>query len=231
MKSRRSARKKPAPPRVKARVDHRWTRWGFFVLCVLIALGMIVPTAWARPSIAPARQTVPMTPPPTWTPDRPSGPTEAPTRPQPPSPEPETPSATGEPTRAPEARPWLGLSAEPLVAQPGTTVSILLELQNLGDGSLANATIVLPLHPALTLQSVQASLGQTQAGPDGITWIPGPLGGHSGGSLQVTVTVAPDALPGANIRMRATLTWPGGQVQSNEWPLTLPAALLPEVGD
>jgi len=109
-------------------------------------------------------------------------------------------------------------------------VSILLELQNLGDGSMENATIILTLHPALSLEGLKASSGQAQPGSGEVVWTPGPLGGHGGGALQLAVVVAPDALPGTRILMHATLTWPGGQVHSNEWPLTLPEALLPEAG-
>jgi hypothetical protein len=230
MKSRRSAARTPKPRRGQRRVTRHWTQWAFFLVCVFVALGMVVPAAWARPQSVPARQTVPMTPPPTWTPNRPTRPTTEPTRPRPPTAEPITPSSTGEANNPPQAKPWLGVSAKPLVAQPGTSVAILVEVQNLGDGSLENATIVLPLHPSLTFQGVQASLGQAQLGPDGITWTPGSLGGHAGGTLQLAVVIVPDALPGTNVALRATLTWPGGQVQSNEWPLTLPAALLPEAG-
>ena len=229
MKSGRSRTRKERPSAAPG-VAHPWARWAFFLLCVFVALGMAVPAAWARPQSAPSRQTVPMTPPPTWTPSHPAGPTEGPTRPQPPTSEPATPAPTGQPTEPAEAKPWLGVSAEPLVAQPGMVVSILVEVQNLDDGSMENATVTLLPHPALSFQQTQTTSGQAELGPDGLTWIPGALSGHSGGTLQMTAVVAPDALPGTQVLLSATLTWPGGQVQSNEWPLTLPNALLPEVG-
>ncbi len=230
MKSRRPTTGKLTSRRAQHGAVHGWTRWAFFLLCVFVAVGMAVPAAWARPQNRALRQTVPMTPPPTWTPSSPVGPTERPTRPQPPTSEPATPSPAGEPTRPPGARPWLGLSAEPLVAEPGTAVLILLELQNLSDGSLENATITLPGYSALSLQGVQTSLGQAQFSPDGVTWTPGPLTGHGGGILQLAAVVGPDALPGTQMLLQATLVWPGGQVQSNGWPLSLPAALLPDAG-
>jgi hypothetical protein len=230
MKSRLPTSRAPLH-RTRRPVEHGLTRWAFFLLCVFIALSMAVPAAWARPYSSPQRQTVPMTPPPTWTPSRPTTPTEQPTRPQPPTPGPTAPSPTGESTQPRMASPWLGLSAEPFVVQPGMPVSVLLELQNLGDGAMENATITLLSHPYLLFEGVRTSLGQAQLGSAGVSWTPGPLGERGGGTLQVTAVVGPDALPDTSILLSATLSWPGGQVESNELQLSLPAALLPAVGD
>jgi len=231
MKYRRPTTSTPATRRARRRAEKTWTRWAFLAICLVVVLGMVVPAAWARPRSSTSRQTVPSTPPPTWTPSAPKEATERPTKPQPPTAAPTTTVPAGEPTQQPVAKPWLGLSAEPLVVQPGASVSILLELQNLGDGSMGNATITLPQHPSLSIEQAQASLGRAEIGMDGIRWVLGPVGAHGVATLQLAAVVGPDVVPDSEILLSAVLVWPGGQLQSNEWRLSLPPALLPAVGD
>jgi len=196
------------------------------LLWLLVALLTIVwafrdPASWGPALAKPQRQTVPLTPPPTWTPQaaaREPTPTQA--RPRP-------------PTRSPdrqEALPWLGLSLEPGVAGPDSTVVLTVELANVGGAPLTNARVVLPGATVLAFLNARASSGRLELAGAQLVWLPEAMEPRATQTLLVNMRVSRDAPPDSRSLLSASVTWPGGELASNEAELVLPWALLPEAG-
>ena len=193
---------------------------------LLVALLVIIwtmrdPAVWATSLANPQRQTVPMTPPPTWTPQV-TAVSPRPTRTKPEPPRRDTPS--------PQADPWLGLRADPEVIGPGSAVVITIEAQNLGRAPLNGARVTFVAPPLLTYTFARASSGQVQLVGSDLGWQTGDIGPGESPVLEIHLVVSEEALPEQSIPVRASMTWPGGQVTSNEGLLVLPWALLPETG-
>lgn len=130
-----------------------------------------------------------------------------------------------------QGQPWMWLSAAPTIVGPGVRVTLELELESVGAGSLSGASLLLAEPAALHFAQVRITQGQVNADASGVTWEPGVLESGSGAFLYVDATVADDVLPEGAIPLQALLSWPAGQLASNPIALALPWAPLPETGE
>jgi hypothetical protein len=197
---------------------------GLLVVLVLLTLLVAADHAWAGWLAAPVRQTVPMTPPPTWTPVAQA--TPLPPRPRPTQPPPEA-------TPVPQAQPWLWLTADPHIAAPGNTVTVRLEVRNIGGSTMddAIATLDIPdIPPWLRVISYEVSAGSIGMGTERLEWRLGALGAGAEAVCVLTGSIALDAPPGRDIELLAEFGAPASGVIQDRAIVSLPWALLPEAG-
>jgi hypothetical protein len=198
-------------------------RW-LFIIVVLLAVVLGRDRAWAGWLAAPARQTVPMTPPPTWTPAAPA--TPVPPRPRPTQPSPEA-------TPVPQAQPWLWLTVDPHIAAPGMAITARIEVRNIGGATMhdAIATLDIPDLPSwLRIVSYEISTGTMTVGAERIEWRLGALGAGAEAFCTLTGSISLDAPPNRDIELAATFGAPASGAIQDQAIISLPWALLPEAG-
>jgi hypothetical protein len=142
-----------------------------------------------------------------------------------------TSSSVAAVTPAAPSGPWLNLSAAPLIVGPNSRVALRVELRNGSADVLSNATLLLSRPATLSFAEAHVTSGQVELKQDALVWTCGSLAGGAVGSLELEATVAPDVLPDGTIPLHATLSWAGGELFANQVTLTLPWALLPDVGE
>jgi hypothetical protein len=119
----------------------------------------------------------------------------------------------------------------PQVVGPGSEIKVRLELANVGNAALQDATIDLPFG-ASVLQPIrwQATTGRVRETDKGLTWRPGVLVAGADAVLLVDAVVSAAALPDSEITLQAALRGLDGVATSNEIVITLPWTLLPAAG-
>jgi len=180
------------------------------ILIALLALGT---PAWATPAQYPAQQTVPSPtspPPPTQTP--------APSKEEKPS----APAAVAEVS--------LSLTASAEFVVPGDVVVLTLQLANNTTAPAEGVVVLLPLSEPLQALEATTSLGNVVIEGQRVRAEVNTLAAGSQALITVRVRVPASVPMGTLFHLQGSLTFAGGERQSNLITLTLPPAELPVTG-